>query len=235
MAKLINEIGNRYGRLVVIAAAQCKRTVSGTSITYWVCKCDCGLTVNVSSQALRRGLTLSCKCLMKEVVSKRATKHGLSKTKLYELWRSMKSRCGPSAVRKGSYFDKGITVCDEWKDSPTEFVKWAQENGYEDGLQIDRIDNDKGYYPANCRFVQSYINTLNRRPLVSTNTTGYTGVHFDKVRCLFQSYIDVSKILEIHGTRVRLGRFKTAEEAVTARNNFIIEHSLPHKIQEIKP
>ena len=60
------------------------------------------------------------------------------------------------------YGARGITVCDEWKKDCKAFYRWAKENGYDKGLQIDRIDNDKGYYPENCRWVTPKENMMNR-------------------------------------------------------------------------
>lgn len=83
-----------------------------------------------------------------------AKTHGLSKNcRLYRIWCSMKSRCyAKSRAKYDSYQKKGITVCDEWRNSFLAFQSWAIANGYADNLSIDRIDNDKNYEPANCRW-----------------------------------------------------------------------------------
>jgi hypothetical protein len=86
----------------------------------------------------------------------------LSKTNEGILWNSMRTRTKENYFQSHLYFYKGIKVCDEWKESISKFCEWAKNNGYEKGLQLDRIDNSKGYSPFNCRFVTSKINNNNR-------------------------------------------------------------------------
>ncbi len=84
-------------------------------------------------------------------------------TALYRRWASMKARChSASCLKYGRYGARGITVCDEWRDSFAVFRDWAIKSGFREELQIDRIDNDKGYYPANCRWVTCLKNQANR-------------------------------------------------------------------------
>lgn len=76
----------------------------------------------------------------------------------------MKTRCyNTNSPTYKNYGGRGIKVCDEWVNNFEAFYKWSMENGYKDGLQIDRIDNDGDYGPSNCRWVTSKENYNNRR------------------------------------------------------------------------
>lgn len=92
-------------------------------------------------------------------------KHGLYKEHkdIFCLWQTMKTRCeNPKRENFERYGGRGITICEEWHEAKN-FVEWALNNGYKKGLQLDRIDNDKGYSPYNCRFVTPSENSRNRR------------------------------------------------------------------------
>jgi hypothetical protein len=93
-------------------------------------------------------------------------KHGLWDTRIYRIYRGMLIRCGHTKTihRYALYYsDKGIKVCEEWLKDRTSFFNWAFQNGYNDNLQIDRIDSDKGYSPDNCRWVTPKENQANRK------------------------------------------------------------------------
>ena len=78
----------------------------------------------------------------------------MSNTRIHNIWRSMKQRCyNPKNTNYSCYGARGITVCDEWKNNSTAFIKWAFNSGYNDNLEIDRIDSEKGYSPDNCRWI----------------------------------------------------------------------------------
>lgn len=88
-------------------------------------------------------------------------KEGHKGTRLYRIWQGMKNRAlNPNYVKRHRYADRGIDICDDWLTF-VPFKEWAEANGYADNLQIDRIDNDKGYHPWNCRFVTQLENMRN--------------------------------------------------------------------------
>ena len=160
MPKATNLTGIRFGMLVAVQRASPK-PYTGEAI--WLCKCDCGNEVEVTSGSLKRGDTKSCGCNKAKLVANARTTHGLSKSRLYGIWKDMKDRCErPSAVNYALYGGKGISVCEEWYDF-SKFAKWSFEHGYSDNLTIDRIDGEKGYCPDNCRWVSWSEQQNNRR------------------------------------------------------------------------
>ena len=157
--------GQPFGRLIVIR--EDGRAKNGTVL--WLCRClgkngnDCGKEVVVAGNHLKDGHTASCGCLRLE----RITTHDCTHEPWHPTYRNMMRRCGHS---KGSserdlrrYRDRGIEVCTEWRESPRAFGDWLLAHGWRKGLQIDRIDNDKGYSPDNCRVVTCKENNNNRR------------------------------------------------------------------------
>lgn len=159
MPPLIDLTGQRFGRLVVI-----KREPTVNHRTKWLCVCDCGNLVSVYAGSLRSNNTASCGCIQREATAQSHRTHGKSHTRLWYLWRHMKARCycktNPAFRRYGG---RGITVCEEWQNDFQSFYDWAMANGYQDNLFIDRIDNDKGYSPDNCRWATQKQQIKNRR------------------------------------------------------------------------
>lgn len=166
MANFKDLTNQRFGRLKVEKLD--KKVKSGKRYRYyWDCKCDCGNHISARTDELTSGNTRSCGCLKKEQDKINLTanhRHKLSGTKLYRLYQGMRKRCeNPKNKRYKDYGGRGITVCKEWVESNDKFFEWALSHGYKEGLQIDRIDNEKGYSPNNCRFITQKENCRNRR------------------------------------------------------------------------
>lgn len=86
------------------------------------------------------------------------------RVKLYTIWQCMKRRCYyPKDICYNRYGGRGIAVCIEWKNSYQLFKTWAFLNGYQEGLTIDRLDNDGNYEPNNCQFLTMSENSKKRR------------------------------------------------------------------------
>lgn len=127
----------------------------------WKCRCFCGKEFVALGSYIRSGKTRSCGCLQRIVASELNKTHGESKTSLYKLWAGIKKRCyNPNNIEYNRYGGRGISLCDEWHDFSV-FKSWAERNGYQKGLTIDRIDNDVGYNPSNCRWVTRDIQNRN--------------------------------------------------------------------------
>jgi hypothetical protein len=154
-------VGFRCNRLVI--AGDATRHPADRNRVLYPCRCDCGVDVLVRADSLRSGQVKSCGCYTRAMVSKAGTRHGMSRTRLYNTWRNMKGRCAQPHAAHQWHHGRGITVCAEWQTFEP-FRDWALANGYRDDLEIDRIDNDGHYCPQNCRWVDESAQLLNRRP-----------------------------------------------------------------------
>ena len=158
MSRPLDLTGHRFGRLVVIE----RFLNSKSGKAKWRCKCDCGNETIVFSTSLVRGLTHSCGCLNREVTMERFSTHRQSESRLYETWSGMKKRCyNPNSKSFSAYGGRGISICEEWLSNFANFKEWAENNGYDDSLTLDRINNDGDYTPTNCRWVTPREQALN--------------------------------------------------------------------------
>lgn len=199
MPKLIDRIGQRFGRLLVVEAAGRNKLKK----VMWKCVCDCGAETIAVAGSLVTGNTTSCGCANREAI----TKHGGWKKASYNTWRAMMRRCyNPQDKDYPRYGGKGVTVQQSWH----EYVNFAADMGEPSGDEtLDRIDPYGNYSIANCRWAG--VQTQNRNVRVRANSK--TGV------------VGVSKT--IHGTymaKVTVKKksfyskcFKTIEEAAAAR------------------
>lgn len=164
MRKISIKPGDKYGKLTII-----KEVEKTGADRRFACECECGNSRVVSLNSLRTGNTKSCGCLHSETSSangKTCTTHGMTQTKLYNIWRGMKKRCfvlsNPSFK---DYGKRGISVCSEWlgECGSTNFIEWALSHGYREGLSIERVDVNKDYSPQNCTFIDIGMQGDNRR------------------------------------------------------------------------
>jgi len=96
----------------------------------------------------------SCGCMHFELIARTVRKHSDTNTPLYRTWKNMKTRCyWPKHQYFKNYGGKGIRVCPEWINDFSAFREWAQNNGYAEGMSIDRINSDKDYTPDNCQWI----------------------------------------------------------------------------------
>ncbi len=155
-------------------------------------------------------------------MGKRET-HGMSNTKLYDVWKNMKRRCyTKSNPTYNNYGGRGITICNEWKNSFIAFHHWATNNGYIETLTLDRTNNNGNYEPSNCRWITHAAQQFNTRTIKVNNTSGYRGIWF--------SHKDNAYVADIHvdGKKIHIKQCKEIKDAAIARNNYIDEHNLPH-------
>ena len=177
----------------------------------------CGKEFEAGTSSVKRGHTRSCGCLRGDI-------HGLTSHIFYQTWYNMIKRCNnPKLAIYKHYGARGITVCEEWLDVRN-FITWTEStHPNREGYTLDRIDNDKGYSPENCTWSDKTTQCINQR-VRKDNKSGVVGVRYYGRGGVWTAYIS------INNARKHIGQFDSKEEAVLARDNYIIENSLPHKL-----
>jgi hypothetical protein len=162
-------VGKTFGRWFVI----CRNGNAKNKSKQYLCRCKCGVEKNVIGVHLLKGNSTSCGCYSAEQSKKRNTKHGQSKTRLFNIWQGMKNRCYLKSDKHYQWYGaRGIRVCKEWQNNFETFWGWAVSNGYEKDKSIDRIDNNGNYEPSNCRWVDHKTQCRNRRSNLLINIDG---------------------------------------------------------------
>lgn len=159
---IIDLTGKIFGRLTVLY----RNGSDKNSRPLWECICSCGKHHTVKGNSLRIGDTKSCGCLKIESFIERRKKYSEENdikvpTILYNTYHNMMSRC--YNIKNKLYYrygGRGIFVCDRWKGNYENFYN-DMIKSYKEGLEIDRIDNDVGYFPENCRWVTRTQNIRN--------------------------------------------------------------------------
>lgn len=185
MPKFKDIAGQKFGRLQVMGLTG---EINTDRRHLWYAKCDCGNDCKVISKALLSGETRSCGCLRAETCIKRSTTHGLRRTREYEIWLGIKKRClDPNHSTYAGYGAKGITIFEEWAYDFEKFLAYVGKCPEKDST-MDRIDNTKGYFPDNVRWLPPDDQSRNKAKFKS-NTSGVTGVSYRKHKGVVNGYI----------------------------------------------
>lgn len=166
-------VGSRYGRLTVI-----EESTKALQKSRWLCICDCGNQKVVYANDLRKGHTTSCGCYARHMQRTANTKHGHAprsatggsgQSKTYKIWAEMIKRChNPSSESFPRYGGRGISVCDQWRESFENFLADMGESPT--GLSIERDDSNGNYEPGNCRWASVIEQANNKRNNVMLGT-----------------------------------------------------------------
>lgn len=144
--------------------------------------------------------------------------------RLYNIWIGMIQRCeNPERSKFADYGGRGITVCDEWHDF-RKFVSWAKENGYTDGLTIDRKNVDGNYEPVNCRWATLEEQANNKRSNVFLSCFGVVGTIKQWSELLNVSSYTIYEWVNVHG--IEYAEFRIVE---TVRSGGIVEQTIVKK------
>lgn len=199
-------IGETFNRLTVI---QEPYTKNRRKVVH--CKCSCGNTVTVREDHLKSAITNSCGCFRLDRLREVIVTHGKMSTKSYGTWEGMLQRCNnQNSSSYSEYGGRDITICEDWL-GVNGFENFYRDMGERpEGMSLDRIDVNGNYCKDNCRWATPSVQGFNQRKS-SNNTSGRTGVSWNKERQKWDAYVMKDR------KKINLGRFKTKEEAILAR------------------
>lgn len=190
MGNIVDLTGQCFGFLEVVSMTNERK--HGKVV--WLCRCKCENLCKVTSNNLRNGSTVSCGCYSKKILTKSRIKHGLYKSRIYNIYICMKERCyNANATSYQNYGGRGIMVCDEWLGEKgfQNFYVWSMSNGYKDSLSIDRIDVNGNYSPQNCKWSTSIEqnNNTRRNNNITLNGETHTISEWSRIKGLSRNTI----------------------------------------------
>lgn len=212
------ELGSKFNRLKLIEKFIINKY--GQNMTMGKFQCDCGNFIINKLTSVLSGHVKSCGCLLsdkaRETCIKRNTinSHRLSRHPLYRIWANIKSRCYNSKTKMFKWYGgRGISMCNEWKNDFKLFYNWCINNNYQQGLTLDRINNDLGYYPSNCKWVTYYEQAHNRSSNIHVNITA-----FGETKTSYE-WINDSRCVVNHACLIyRIGAGWQPEKAITQQS-----------------
>lgn len=186
-------IGQKFEHLTVIARGKDKYSKKGQRRKYWICECDCDnkTIIEVREDCLISKHTKSCGCSKKNNGGQ--ITHGMTGTRIHNVWRSMKGRCyNPNNTIYKYYGGRGIKICEEWLNDFQKFYKWAMENGYNDNLTIERKNVNGNYEPNNCKWATriEQANNKNSNHFLEFNGEIHTIAEWGRITRINQNIIE---------------------------------------------
>ena len=196
-----NLIGKRFGKLIVKERLENDKNGKAR----WLCECDCGNLSTTKTSYLTSGQTKSCGCIKKSVLGDNTRKHGMSNSRMYNIWCMIKRRCyKKKAQYYKNYGGRGIKMSNGWKNSFEKFWEDMKE-GYREELTIERINNNGNYCKENCRWANrnEQMNNMRRNRIICFNGVSKTmsewsketGIPYSTIRSRFRYGWTVEKAL----------------------------------------
>lgn len=158
--------GQKFNKWTVLERAE---NSASRNRVMWLCRCDCGVERVVVRHSLTAGISKSCGCHSREVTRALLTTHGMTKTPLFSIWKGMRTRChNPNSKAWPDYGGRGIGICERWD----KFALFYEDMfpSYSEGMTIERINNEIGYQPDNCKWVPKSEQSKNRRSVIYIDT-----------------------------------------------------------------